>query len=290
MNRHDYFELVFGYSGEATIQVHERDILIREGDLFIIGSTLFHRPIQCSRKKLQAIVVYFLPELIYRDGNIDQEALEYLMPFLAQDSSFGHVVPRETGLPAQVLHWIELINRELPVNSSQARLCVKTYIRVILMLLGEHYKNVRANMEVFAQKKKDIDRLRPLFEFMDEHYPEPISLDVSSSMVGMSKSYFKGFFKRVTGQTFVAHLDRFRIAKAQALLTSTDKSIADIAQETGFCSQSYFGVVFKKFAHMSPHQYQKHRLTKQECNGHLDAPATSSDASPQQPSEEVVHF
>jgi AraC-like DNA-binding protein len=92
---------------------------------------------------------------------------------------------------------------------------------------------------------------------MDEHYTERISLDDSSSKVGMSKSHFKRFVRRVTGQTFITHLSWFRIAKAQALLASTDRSIAEISQEVGFCSQSYFGVVFQKFAHMSPHPIPK---------------------------------
>lgn len=267
MNRHDYFELVYGYSGEATFQVQERNVVIKGGDLFIIGSTLFHRLVQRRRTKLETVVVYFLPELIYRDGTVDEEGTEYLLPFLAQDSSFPHLVPHATGLPAQVLPWIEAMHEELPATSRQARLCVKTYLRLILMMLGKHYNNVAGNAEVFDRKQRDINRLRPLFEFMDKHYSERLNLDVSSAMVGMSKSHFKSFFKRVTGQTFVTHLDRFRIAKAQALLASTDKSIADICQETGFCSQSYFGVVFKKFAHMTPHQYRMHQLTMQECNG-----------------------
>ena len=258
MNRHDYFELVYGYSGEAAFQVQERNMVIKAGDLFLMGSTLFHRPVQCGRTRLEAVVLYFLPELVYREGIIDEEATEYLMPFLAQDASFPHLVPPETGLPKQVVQWIEAIHAELPATSSRARLCVKTYLRMILMILGKHYKNAQGNAEVFDRKKEDICRLRPLFQFMDEHYAEHISLDACASIVGMSKSKFKSFFKRVTGQTFLTHIDRFRIAKAQALLTSTDKSIADIGQETGFCSQSYFGVVFKKFAHMSPHQYRKH--------------------------------
>ena len=264
MNRHNYFELVYGYSGEATLQVQERNVVIKEGDLFVIGSTLFHRPIQRRGARLEAVVVYFLPELIYRDGTIDEEAVDYLMPFLAQDSSFNHVVASETGLPTRVLHWIERIHEELPATSSQARLSVKTHLRMILMLLGKHYRNASGSKEVFARKRRDIDRLRPLFEFMDEHYTERISLDDSSSKVGMSESHFKRFFRGVTGQTFITYLSRFRIAKAQALLASTDRSIAEISQEVGFCSQSYFGVVFQKFAHMSPHQYRKRRLKMQE--------------------------
>jgi AraC-like DNA-binding protein len=47
------------------------------------------------------------------------------------------------------------------------------------------------------------------------------------------------------------------IAKAQQLLASTDKSILDISQETGFCDQSYFGLVFRQLVHMTPLQYRK---------------------------------
>lgn len=279
MNRHDYFELVYGCSGEATLQVQEREMIIRQGDLFIVGSTLFHRAVRRRRTRLKAVVLYFLPELIYRDGTPDEEAVEYLMPFLSQDGSFPNVVPRETELASEVFHWVEMIHKELPAISSPSRLYVKTYLRMILVLLGKHYKNIPGSTDVFTRKQSDIGRLRPLFEFMDEHYAERISLDDSSSLMGMSKSHFKRFFRRVMGQSFLTHLDRFRIAKAQALLASTDKPIADIAQETGFCSQSYFGVVFKRFAYMSPHQYRKHRLETQEWSSPLHGQPISWDTA-----------
>src|SRR5689334_3322794 len=56
MNRHDYFEVLYGYSGEGTFQVQERKFTIRGGDLFVAGSTVFHRAIQSGRKRLEAVV------------------------------------------------------------------------------------------------------------------------------------------------------------------------------------------------------------------------------------------
>jgi AraC-like DNA-binding protein/mannose-6-phosphate isomerase-like protein (cupin superfamily) len=260
MNRHDYFELLYCHSGEVTFQVQERNVTIKEGDLFIIGSTLFHRAIEGGNARTEAVVVYFLPELIYRDGIIDEEATEYLLPFLNQDSSFTHVVPAETGLPSQALHWIEQIHREMPATSSQARLGVKTYLRMILMLLRKHYKDAQRIKGVFIRRQRDIERLRPLFEFIDQHFAERISLQDASTVVGMSSSHFKRFFRQVTGQPFVTHLNRFRVARAQGLLALTDKSIAEVSQEVGFCDQSYFGIVFRKFVHTPPLLYrQRHR-------------------------------
>jgi AraC-like DNA-binding protein/mannose-6-phosphate isomerase-like protein (cupin superfamily) len=265
MNRHDYFELLYCHSGEVAFQVQERNVTIKKGDLFIIGSTLFHRAIENGHARMEVVVVYFLPELIYRDGIIDEEATEYLMPFLNQNDSFMHVVPAETGLPLQALHWIEQIHKEMPALTSEARLAVKTYLRMVLMLLRKHYKDTQRIKGVFTRRQRDIERLRPLFEFIDRHFAERISLADASTVVGMSSSHFKRFFRQVTGQPFVTHLNRFRVARAQGLLALTDKSIAEVSQEVGFCDQSYFGIVFRKFVHMPPLLYrQRHRAGVQE--------------------------
>lgn len=260
LNRHNYFELLYCHSGEITLQVQERNVTVKEGDLFIIGSTLFHRAVENGHTRRKAVVVYFLPDLIYRDGMVDEEATEYLSPFLNQDSSFTHVVPAETGLPLQVLHWIEQIHKEFPPVSSEARLGVKTYLRMILVLLRKHYKDAQRIKGVFTRRQRDLDRLRPLFEFIDQHFAERISLGDASTIAGMSSSHFKRFFRQVTGQPFVTHLNRFRVARAQGLLALTDKSIAEVSQDVGFCDQSYFGIVFRKFVHMPPLLYrQSHR-------------------------------
>jgi AraC-like DNA-binding protein/mannose-6-phosphate isomerase-like protein (cupin superfamily) len=288
MNRHDYFELLYCYSGEVTLQVQEDHVTVKEGDLFIIGSSLFHRTIEGTSRKAQAVVVYFLPELIYRNGVADDEAREYLMPFLNQDRSFTHVVPGETGLPLQALHWIHQIHEELPATSSQAQLGVKTYLRVILMLLRKHYNEAERIDGVFTRRKRDLERLRPLFKFIDQHFAERINLRDASAIVGISSSHFKRFFRQVTGQPFVTYLNHFRIAKAQELLASTDKSIAEVSQEMGFCDQSYFGIVFRKFVHTAPLQY-RHRHRSGEETLALDSRDLAKDSGPAEMRDSVSH-
>jgi len=80
----------------------------------------------------------------------------------------------------------------------------------------------------------------------------------------MSKSNFMRFFRQVTGQPFEAYLNRYRIAKAEVLLTTTDKTIAEISHEVGFCGQSYFGLVFRGLRGVSPRDY-KSRSEKPEA-------------------------
>jgi AraC-like DNA-binding protein len=91
----------------------------------------------------------------------------------------------------------------------------------------------------------------------------------------MSESHFMSFFKRATGQSFMAYLNHFRIERAQTLLVTTDKPMSDISQEMGFCDQSYFGTVFRKVVGMTPAAYRSRCRTQPptQPGGHGHVPA-----------------
>jgi AraC-like DNA-binding protein/mannose-6-phosphate isomerase-like protein (cupin superfamily) len=256
LNRHEYFELLYLQSGQVTYEVQGSECVLREGDLFVIGSTLLHRMSSYVRPVVKGVVLYFLPELI-RGADPQGEDVSYLMPFLVQDNGFPHVVPASTGIPAQVLDLMRRTSAELPVHSHRARLSVKTYLKMMLILLVNHYSTCCGSEEIYRRKQQDLERLRPLFEFLDSNYGTPISVDRVARIVYMSKSNFMRFFKKTTGQPFVTYLHHFRIAKAEALLTTTTMSIADVSQVVGFCDQSYFGLIFRQLVGISPREYKQ---------------------------------
>jgi AraC-like DNA-binding protein/quercetin dioxygenase-like cupin family protein len=257
MNRHDYFELVYVYSGEATFQIQDRFFPVKGGDLVMIGSTLYHRQLaKPDGTKDRIVILIFQPELI-RTATANGDGVEYLLPFYSQDSEFPHVVPAQTGIPARILELIREIRTELPATSNRGRLAVKTYLKMILVLLVNHYTDYLGSQKAFNHKQIAIDRLRPLFEWVDRHSGEPITVSDAAKISAMSTSYFMRFFKQVTGQSFLSYLNNFRIAKSQILLSTTDKSISEISQEIGFCDQSYFGMVFRKLVQTTPMSYRR---------------------------------
>ena len=255
-NRHDYFELFYLSHGEMMFQIHRQCFKIRAGDLVVIGSTFFHRPLVHGFSQAKGIVLCFLPKAIL-GKDPSGEDLEFLMPFLAQDEAFPHLVPARTGIPSKVLDLIKLIHAELPAQSIRSRLNTRTYLKMILVLLGNHYAGYHGKLTQFHNKMEKIQRLRPVLEFIDEHLAEGIPVSGAASMVHMSKSRFIHFFKNVTGQPFVAYLNNLRIAKAEWLLIATDVPLADLCQQVGFCDQSYFGTVFRKSVGMTPTQYRR---------------------------------
>lgn len=253
-NRHDHFEVIYLCAGAADLHVQDRLLPFHRGEVAVIGSTAYHR-LEGRTWPFTVAVLFFQPDLILSDGGLD--CAEYLTPFLSQDSQFPFIVPAKSGIPSQVFHLMQRIRTELPARSLRARLSVKTYLKMILILLVNQYSSYVGTIETFQRQRCALERLRPLFQHLEERYGEPIQVRDAARMSGLSKSHFMNLFKRTTGQSFMAYLTRCRIERAQALLVTTDIAMSRISQETGFCDQSYFGNVFRRLMGMAPAAYRR---------------------------------
>ena len=73
----------------------------------------------------------------------------------------------------------------------------------------------------------------------------------------VSAIYVSKSVKKVSGISFIDYLNRLRIDEAKQLLSKTDKSVRDIAGETGYDSDKNFIRVFKKYEGVTPGQFRK---------------------------------
>ena len=256
MNRHDYVELVFLNSGELVWQVQDNLVKHRRGDLFLMVSPKYHRVTEQSSPQVNAESLFFHPNLLKSSPRAKDES-EYLMPFFSRDGAFSHVIPAKTGIPSNILNLIRRILTELPANTNRARLCVKTYVKMILVHLLNHFAAFQEPFVPFDQRHRELDRFKPVFEFLEQNFSEPISLGEAAETVNMSPSHFRRAFKHLTGQSFVPYLNHFRIEKAQELLANSRIPISEVGLEVGFCDQSYFGLIFRRLTHLTPRHYRQ---------------------------------
>lgn len=93
--------------------------------------------------------------------------------------------------------------------------------------------------------------------YIREHFREDISRDDVAAAVYVTSSYLSRIFRTETGMKITDFLTRCRIEEAKRLLRTTDRSVSDIAVDSGFESFSYFSTVFKKVVGVTPVQYRK---------------------------------
>ncbi|MCB1231561.1 MAG: DNA-binding transcriptional regulator [Verrucomicrobiae bacterium] len=93
--------------------------------------------------------------------------------------------------------------------------------------------------------------------FLREHLAEPVTNDVVSRAVGLSRTLFQQRFRAAMGQTVREYLTTLRLRRARSLIETSDLTLADIAQRCGFKHQEYLGDVFRKHFGITPGRLRK---------------------------------
>lgn len=109
-----------------------------------------------------------------------------------------------------------------------------------------------------AGRNSDVQFIK-LIHYIETHIAERITLDDLSNLVHFNKSYLVERFKNIWGVPPMKYVNWIRVEKAKELLATTDKSITDIARETGFGSIHYFSRYFKEKEHITPQSYRTKR-------------------------------
>lgn len=73
---------------------------------------------------------------------------------------------------------------------------------------------------------------------------------------GYSEAYLGRLFHRTTGLKFSEYIINVKIERAKSLLRSSEYSIANIAEQLGYCDSCFFTRQFKKKTGVSPSRYR----------------------------------
>jgi AraC-like DNA-binding protein len=94
-------------------------------------------------------------------------------------------------------------------------------------------------------------------DYLKNHMAEPIQMTDLIKHIGLGPSRLFHLFKLATGLTPNDYLQRLRVEKAKELLASPERTITEVAMETGFSSAQYFSGVFRKYAGRTPREYRQ---------------------------------
>lgn len=108
------------------------------------------------------------------------------------------------------------------------------------------------------ERSRDTE-LQEIYEYMTEHFQEPIDLTMLASMYGTSVSYFTRKFRQKYIQTPIQFLNHVRLTNARLLLETTNLKIREVAEACGFEKLEYFCYVFKKQEGCTPTQFRINR-------------------------------
>lgn len=252
---HYAIEILYATRGSASILLNGQLYSFRSGDMVLISARDVHAI--WGDLDAQYICIKFNPEVLYSAARTVFES-RYVLPFTMARSSPQKVFTAEeidnTPLPGLIRDVLQ----ELSDQAYGFDLAVRTNISRIFLWVLRSWQAKGHQVELGCSlKDKDMDRLQTVFDCLDQQYRHPLTAAQMARQCNMSYSYFSRYFKAAMGQSFTAYLNYVRITEAEKLLLATDKTITEIAMETGFASVSYFIAQFRNLKNVSPRQYRQ---------------------------------
>ena len=97
-------------------------------------------------------------------------------------------------------------------------------------------------------------------DYVNIHFTEQISLNILCQICHVSKQHLCFLFRTTLHMRPMEYITRKRIQAAKEQLSGTAKSIETIAEETGFCTASYFCKMFKRYENMTANEFRREAI------------------------------
>jgi AraC-like DNA-binding protein len=154
----------------------------------------------------------------------------------------------------------EVYHKKNWVNESPGQNSMSNYLEsigIIYTLFSRFFSSGEKNKEKI---KYAFGNMKKVLTYIDQNISGKLPIKELADLDCLSADHFTRSFKKIIGHTPNRYINLKRIEKAELLLITTDLSIKEIAEKTGFNSVSFFNRVFKKITGSSPMAYKRIHL------------------------------
>lgn len=210
---------------------------VKEGDIGIYPANIRYRE-RCL-SETQFLDVYLDPNLLNQVAKdlVGAKPLT-IAPYFAQADPLVYQI----GLA---------LKAELGVTGE--RLYAESMANTLAIHLLHRYTNLQP---VASLRGLPHAKLQQAVDYIHAHLTDELSVNLIANDLQLSPYHFSRCFKQSTGLSPHQYILQQRVERAKQHLRQGKLTLADIAQEVGFASQSHFNRHFKRIAGVTPGQFR----------------------------------
>lgn len=239
---HDFLVLGYFEADGGSLRLGSREWRVEAGDVYIVapGEIIDPQGLEYAR----GWSVRFMPEILGSQAPgsfLSWRAHPLLFPFVR---GAGRGVQRLKVPPADREVWSErlsALDHELRLRLDGYGEAVLAYLTLLLVgvsrLAVDVVEDLRLNEEPL---------LADVFNFIEQHYRERISLKDVAWAVSLSPGYLTTVVRRKTGRTVQEWIAERRLAEARRQLVATDLAVEEVGQMVGYNDPVYFVRSFRR--------------------------------------------
>ncbi len=232
----DAFWLVFTVDGEGVLLYDDSEILLTAGSCFLVDCRKYQH--YSTSKHSRTWHHYW--------AHVDGDGVrEYCSQLDLKNMTHAIEVSPDT----------EELFREILLKSKEST--TFDYLNISLTI-----HNILNNLYVGKTRRKeekDLNRenILAVAKYLRTNYEKDLCLDNLADIAHMSKYHFSRLFKKYISTSPYDYLLHYRITRAQQMLCTSQKTVGEIAEHTGFGSETNFCAQFKRLTGMTPSVYRK---------------------------------
>ena len=133
-------------------------------------------------------------------------------------------------------------------------LTAKAAVQMIMVTLCTHFSPKEVDRP--SELTEDMNHMQAIVDFIEEHYTDKITLEDLATHFKYNRTYISTLFKKSMGVNFYNYLTRLRFQHALLDMTSSDRSLTDIAIANGFSDIKGFRKQFQDAFGLSPSEFR----------------------------------
>ena len=252
---HDDVEFMYMCRGYMDYNVDGEIYHMREGDGIFVNSNHLHFGFSPDGSDSEFICILLTPELLTAAVRIERR---YILPVTETESWKAQVLKKDDPAHRMLLDLICKIYETYDAGRDGFELALQSLFYQVWL---ELYRKAPLGIEADLADERDRLQLKQMLRFLHDSYDRRISAQEIAETGHMSQSKCFRLFQRYLGKTPMEVLTEYRLKVACELLTGTQLSITEIAQQTGFSGSSYFTERFRQYYGKSPREYRNSRMS-----------------------------
>ncbi|MGI0119844.1 helix-turn-helix domain-containing protein [Zooshikella sp. RANM57] len=257
-HQHSFHQLVVGLEGTTEFEIAGKGNWVDSGNGCLVPSDCPHYFCGCGENRIWVVNIplEFTPAIIAPEiveSLFNQPGYFELDPELRQ---FIHIAvseiqrfPHNTVLAQHLAVSFMLVVGERIQSIAEVNVCAGPWTQY------DPAKLAGTSNDKPCDAPLDFCRLE---RYVERHLHQKIAITQLAGQACLSPSHFHAVFKAQSGLTPHQYVTQLRIKRAQELLISTSLSLIEIAQQTGFSSQSALTHALKQKTGQTPGQLRKH--------------------------------
>lgn len=253
---HREYELVYVHSGTLNCQICCGSLSLQAGQALWIAPGILHG--YEFEPDTQASTFVFLPDLFAPEDSLLFE--RFVQPLRSMNAEYCLMdgrLPWHQEAKALIQGMIDSWEGNSETRELDIQLQTTQFWKLLFRNRGSMVTGNTSEATMRMQA-----RYIAMTEFIAKHFQEKLMLEQIARAANISRSEALRCFRTLAGQTPVEYLLNHRLRQAQRLLVSTERTITEIAQASGFESVAYFDRVFRRAFGCTPRQMRRKTMSQ----------------------------